>query len=122
MSAFPEWLVNGLIMLAIATIFDAARLTVVKPLVKAWVWVYTLGLAPETQLRRRLEMESELWEHEQDAKSVGHTLRVIALLIAARSLLGVPADLSWRLTVDGGVYGTIFKRWLDLALAAAMLL
>ena len=60
--------------------------------VLAWARVYTRGLPPTTRDQRKAEITSDLWEHRAEAaRSRGLTLE-----IAARSIAGVPADLSWR--------------------------
>jgi len=57
-----------------------------------WVRRYTSGLPEAVRYERRDEIASDLWEHEHDldGSSVGPE-------ILARGLLGVPADLAWRL-------------------------
>jgi hypothetical protein len=69
----------------------AARLA--TAIVRRWVRVYTAGLEPAVRSERRAEMESDLWENEQDPTSGLPAGAEIML----RSLLGVPADISWRL-------------------------
>ena len=60
--------------------------------VMAWAGVYTRGLPPSTRDQRKAEITSDLWEHRAEAAGS----RGLSLEIAARSIAGVPADLSWR--------------------------
>ena len=60
--------------------------------VLAWANVYTRGLPPATRDQRKAEIVSDLWEHRAEAAGS----RGVSLEIAARSIAGVPADLSWR--------------------------
>ena len=70
----------------------AARLT------RLWVYLYTLGLPPKMKDVRRQEIESDLWEQgfAEGGKPEG-----IAPHVLARWLLGIPADLLWRLEQVG---------------------
>lgn len=63
--------------------------------VRWWVSLYTWGLPPEVRHNRRAEIESDLWE--QQSEVVGARTLAITTQVLARWLLGVPADLSWRL-------------------------
>ncbi len=56
-----------------------------------WVGLYTLGLQRDTRGERRDEIASDLWEQAHDKPS-----RLTAMAILLRCLLGIPADLSWR--------------------------
>jgi hypothetical protein len=62
-------------------------------IVRAWTWVYTWGLPPADRERRRLEIESDLWESGND-HTAGPSL---AAHIVARLLLGIPDDVRWRI-------------------------
>lgn len=66
----------------------------------AWVGWYTRGLPPDDAERRRAEIASDLWEHERDASHAGLTGLAISVEVLGRVLSGVPADLSWRRTVN----------------------
>jgi len=64
-------------------------------LVRFWTRMYTKGLPAEVRTVRRAEIESDLWEQvmvwtKQD--STGLTAQHLI-----RLLLGIPADLQWRL-------------------------
>ena len=59
------------------------------PLVRAWTWIYTLGLPRDLRARRRREIESDLWESSEQAAIV-------------RLVRGIPADVGWRIEqLDG---------------------
>lgn len=70
-------------------------------LTHSWVRVYTRGVSPDLRERRQAEIESDLWEHESDAREAGAPLGALALEFLGRLVLGVPADLSWRLEHRG---------------------
>ena len=61
-----------------------------------WVWLYTLGLAPEPREERRAELASDLWEQGAAARAAGVPEARTAPVILARCLLGIPSDLTWR--------------------------
>lgn len=58
---------------------------------RSWVGLYTRGLGRELQTDRRAELESDIWEQMRGGP-MGR-----AWLVLLRCLLGMPADLSWRL-------------------------
>lgn len=62
-------------------------------LVRWWTALYTTGLGAGAKAERRAEVASDVFEHGRD---LGWSARA-GLEIALRWLLGVPADLSWRL-------------------------
>jgi len=61
--------------------------------VRGWTRLYTCCLDPEVRARRRAEIESDLWESQQDPSRGGPALSTHILL---RLLLGAPHDLCWR--------------------------
>jgi hypothetical protein len=65
-------------------------------LVRRWVGLYTRGLPAPIRQDRRDEIDSDLWSQAHDAAVSGHSERSVAVDILVRLLLGVPADLSWR--------------------------
>jgi hypothetical protein len=69
----------------------AARLT------RAWVSAYTRGVPAESRERRRGEIDSDLWEQSHDDREQGRASAQTSLEITVRLMLGMPADLSWRL-------------------------
>ena len=75
---------------------SALLLTHIIPLTRRWVRLYTAGLPTEVREARRAELESDLWEQEQDAGAAGCRPTTTALHVLHRFMLGIPADLSWR--------------------------
>ncbi|HUP16002.1 MAG TPA: hypothetical protein VM848_08135 [Acidimicrobiia bacterium] len=69
--------------------------------VSAWVRIYTLGLDASNRYDRRAELESDLWEHRNNAASEGQGSMAASLSIVGRWLAGIPADLSWRASHRG---------------------
>ena len=59
----------------------------------AWVCAYTRGLPADTRDSRRAEMASDIVEHRREAAGEG---RNFAAELLRRWLLGLSADLSWR--------------------------
>lgn len=59
--------------------------------VRRWVRLYTRGLPADEGERRRLELESDLWEHFHDTAEPG-----TATALLGRFLRGIPADVWWR--------------------------
>lgn len=66
-------------------------------LTRTWVKAYTRGIPTELRDRRRAEVDSDLWEQSRDDRHGGRPRFETSLEIVVRLLLGVPADLSWRL-------------------------
>ncbi|MGE0598615.1 MAG: hypothetical protein AB7J35_02155 [Dehalococcoidia bacterium] len=61
-------------------------------LARSWVKAYTAGLPDGPKTSRRIEVESDLWEHLHDSSR-----RAVGVEILLRALFGIPADLTWRL-------------------------
>ncbi len=59
--------------------------------VRCWSRIYTRGLPVDDRERRRLELESDLWEHLHDPDE-----RAITRSVFGRFLRGIPADVRWR--------------------------
>ncbi|MGE3075822.1 MAG: hypothetical protein AB7N24_19060 [Dehalococcoidia bacterium] len=59
---------------------------------RRWVKAYTRGLPEGARDSRRAEVDSDIWEHLHDSSR-----RAPGLEIFLRSILGIPADLTWRL-------------------------
>jgi hypothetical protein len=58
---------------------------------RLWVARYTRGLDPEARRARCAELESDIYEHVRDARPG------MAHAVVLRCLLGMPAELSWRI-------------------------
>lgn len=61
-----------------------------------WVGRYTRACPPDVARPRAEEIESDLWEHCEDAKRRGVSRLGHDVDVFRRVLSGVPADLSWR--------------------------
>jgi hypothetical protein len=70
-------------------------LRIVTAAARAWVRLYTIGAPVELREIRRSEIDSDLWEHESEARANGTPPVLVAMEIALRTFLGVPDDLSW---------------------------
>jgi hypothetical protein len=70
-------------------------------LVLRWVAFYTRGLPSEVRQDRRDEIADDLWCQRDDAAEAGRDDRSVGGEILARLLLGVPADVGWRLEQRG---------------------
>ena len=66
-------------------------------LVLRWVAVYTRGLPADVRQDRRDEIADDLWSQRDDAAESGRADRSVSGEILARLLLGIPADVGWRL-------------------------
>ena len=66
-------------------------------LVRWWVGLYTLGLSVDARVGRREEIEADLWDQFAEATLIGRPDRSAGAEILARLVLGVPADIRWRL-------------------------
>ena len=92
--------------------------------VRGWVRFYTLGLPPAMRERRRSEVAGDLADETVDAIRRGERRGLLWQRIT-RLVLGIPADLSWRLVdapvVARDLYGPLpwvpLTRW-TLALTA----
>ncbi len=65
--------------------------TVLVRLVRGWVQLYTRGLAVDDRERRRLELDSDVWEHLHDPGE-----QATGSAVFGRCLRGIPADVRWR--------------------------
>ena len=64
--------------------------------VRWWVSAYTWGLPVDLRDRRRLEIESDLWEQQNKLEKGSSSPGNAAIQVLVRFLGGVPADLLWR--------------------------
>jgi hypothetical protein len=65
-------------------------------LTRGWVVLYTLGLPADLRDGRRSEIDSDLWEQRWLAGRRREPPLATAVEIAARTLLGVISDITWR--------------------------
>ena len=66
-----------------------------------WTAAYTAGLAPSVRNTRRAEIASDVWEHSKDMAADSETLAGRAIGVVSRLVRGIPADLLWRVNVEG---------------------
>ena len=66
-------------------------------LTHAWAGLYTRGLPADRRAQRREEIDCDLWEHQRLADLQREPVTATAAAILLRLLLGVPADIVWRL-------------------------
>ena len=94
-------------------------MTIVVTVVRTWTRVYTWGTPSVWAEQRRAEIESDLWEHQQDlhgARGLAPTVQVLGRLFA-----GIADDLCWRLertTLQDNVF---IRRAVTLAAATVAL-
>ncbi len=69
--------------------------------VRWWTATYTAGLASSVRDARRAEIASDVWEHSEDMAAGGETLLGRAIGVVSRLVRGIPADLLWRVNVEG---------------------
>jgi hypothetical protein len=63
----------------------------------AWTALYTRGLPADLRAERREEIDCDLWEQQRLADLQREPVTGTAVQILGRLLLGMPADLAWRL-------------------------
>jgi len=74
---------------------------IVPGLTRAWVNLYCLGLTSEARAIRRLEIESDLWEHFSDRAAEGVSPALVSVEAFSRMLRGIPSDIAWRFQAEG---------------------
>jgi len=74
-------------------------LAMAMALTRRWVGFYTIGLPKVSAQARRAEVDSDLWEQ---VSWTGAGTASLAGHIVARTVLGMPADISWHITELGG--------------------
>jgi hypothetical protein len=90
--------------------------------VNGWVAIYTLGLPAALRARRRGEIAAHLADESVDAVR-RHEVTGLRRRRIARWLLGIPDDLTWRLT-DARALAARYQRpdWVPLSRWSAVLL
>jgi hypothetical protein len=63
---------------------------------RSWVALYTLGLPRALRDGRRAEIDCDLWEQRELAEYTGEPPLGTATEIAARTVLGMLSDITWR--------------------------
>ena len=69
---------------------------------RGWARLYTAGLPAARGEERRGEIASDLWEHASWAGTSGRGAHATAAHIFARTVLGMPSDVSWHVAELGG--------------------
>jgi hypothetical protein len=90
--------------------------------VRHWVSWYTRGLAAPLAQRRIDEIDADLHDQIADERSRGTRSLRVALSILSRMARGIPADLSWRRSMQpsgGGLDMRAFAALLVVALLVA---
>lgn len=70
---------------------------------RAWVAVYTRGLPHDIKGERREEIDCDLWHQQRLADLERQSVSETAVEILLRLLLGMPADLLWRLETGASI-------------------
>jgi hypothetical protein len=71
-------------------------------LVRGWVGLYTRGVPSQLRAARRDEIDDDLWCQHQEAASLGRAPGSLGGEILLRLVLGMPADVGWRLAHRAG--------------------
>jgi hypothetical protein len=70
----------------------------IAAVIRGWVALYTRGLPADARAARRDEIDDDLWCEHEEAAAAGRSARSLDADLALRLLIGIPSDLSWRLT------------------------
>jgi hypothetical protein len=90
-------------------------------LVRRWTRVYTAHMSPDLREARRAEIDSDLWEFQQDRVARRRLHPTVHVLV--RLVLGIPDDLRWRgahLSVGVGAVRTMLVLTTVVLLLAAV--
>jgi hypothetical protein len=77
-----------------------AVVDLVVRITRLWTSIYTLGLVHQSRQGRRAEIDSDLWDQQHLAHLQGEQPLNIARHIFIRCLLGIPADIAWRVETN----------------------
>jgi hypothetical protein len=69
--------------------------------VRRWTQLYTRGLEASLRDARRAEIDSDLWSQVHEANEAGHGPITLGAELLIRLVLGIPADIAWRLSHRG---------------------
>jgi len=75
--------------------------SLVDALVRSWAELYTRGVPAALRAARRDEIDDDLWCQNEEAAALGRSPRALGAEMLMRLLLGMPADVSWRLSHGG---------------------
>jgi hypothetical protein len=93
--------------------------TCVAGVIRWWTRLYTSGLPFDQQEARRAEVESDLWESQEDTSLDQRSALSTAGEMAARLVMGLPDDLRWRYEQQPPRGRAV---WLEMAAACALFL
>ncbi|HEU5202682.1 MAG TPA: hypothetical protein VFU17_00150 [Candidatus Limnocylindrales bacterium] len=82
----------------------------VAAVVRGWVDLYTRGLPADARAARRDEIDDDLWCEHAEAAATDRSARSLDADLALRLILGIPSDLSWRLTHHRAPDRTILEK------------
>ena len=75
---------------------SAAFLTIAMAIVRGWTRLYTCRMDPALRDERRAEIESDLWESQEDVRWAQREPAAVAGDMLVRLLRGASDDLFWR--------------------------
>ena len=82
----------------------SALLSFVIAPTRAWTALYTRGLPADVRGERREEIDCDLWEHQRLADLQREPATSTAAAIVLRLIMGVPADMTWRLEAGASAH------------------
>jgi hypothetical protein len=74
----------------------------IAPLVRGWVELYTRGVPAALRAARRDEIDDDLWCQHEEGTALGRSRRSLDAEMFLRLLVGMPADISWRMSNGSG--------------------
>ena len=93
-------------------------LRIAVAVVRTWTRIYTARVQPNVRETRRAEIESDLWEFQQDQDAGGSLAAAIHVLV--RLMMGIPDDLGWRAD-HSAAHPSQLRRTVALSATAAAL-
>lgn len=77
----------------------SAAVRVARALSRGWTRLYTARIPAELRTARRMEIDADLWEHEDDGRRSGVPPAITAGEMLLRTCLGALDDVLWRVEV-----------------------
>lgn len=77
----------------------SASLRVVRAFSRGWTRLYTARMPAQLRIARRMEIDADLWEHEDDGRRSGVPPAITAAEMLLRTCLGALDDVLWRVEV-----------------------